>query len=107
MREGDYKIVASLDTPDPKPSGGIPPEEMENIKRAKLVDFELFDLKHDVAESKDVSAEHANVRDELQVKLTAMYDEVQAECTLWPAWEWPRYESKRIQWPDYWLNRKK
>ena len=26
--------------------------------------------------------------------------EVQAESPVWPAWEWPRYESQRIEWPS-------
>lgn len=33
--------------------------------------------------------------------LRKTYDEVRRENHLWPVWQWPRYEAKRIQWPQY------
>ncbi len=107
IRDGDWKMVASLDRPDPKPSGGIPDDEMENIKKAELIDFQLFNLKTDVAESADASAEQTVVFADMKNKLRAYYMEVREEAPRWPAWEWPKYESQRIKWPDYWLNRKR
>ncbi len=107
IRMGPWKLVASLDTPDPKPSGGIPADEMQLIKTARLTDFELFHLKRDIAESKNVSRANKAIFNSLKAKMMAMYSEVQNEAPQWPAWEWPRYESKKIKWPDYWLNRKR
>jgi hypothetical protein len=33
--------------------------------------------------------------------MEAMYVEVREESPVWPAWTWPRDESRRIEWPDY------
>ena len=107
IRDGDWKLVASLDTPDPKPSGGIPKDEMRLIKTARLTNLRLYNLRSDIAESTDVSAEHSEVFAAMRTTLQQFYGEVQAAAPHWPAWEWPRHESKLIQWPAYWLNRKK
>ena len=107
IRQGDWKLVASLDVPDPQPSGGIPEDEMERIKSAHLKDFQLFNLRDDIAESVDLSKQHPEVLQQYQAKMKSMYAEIQKAAPEWPAWEWPRYESKKIQWPDYWLNRKR
>jgi arylsulfatase A len=107
IRQGDWKLVASLNTPDRPAGGGIPEDEMLQIKSAELVDFELFNLREDIAESANVAAHHRQVFDELKSKMASMYAEIQSEAPQWPVWEWPKYESQRIVWPDYWLNRKR
>ncbi|HIE98848.1 MAG TPA: arylsulfatase [Planctomycetes bacterium] len=107
IRDGDWKLVASLDTPDPTPSGGIPANEMQLIKTAGLTNLRLYNLRSDIAETTDVSAEHTEVFTAMSTTLQQFYGEVQAAAPHWPAWKWPRHESKLIQWPAYWLNRKK
>jgi hypothetical protein len=37
----------------------------------------------------------------MAAELQKMYRAVREESPTWPAWEWPRYEADRIQWPDY------
>ena len=78
IRDGDWKLVAGLDIADPKPGGGIPEAEIASIKKASLVDFQLFNLANDVAESKDVSAQQPGVLARLQASMTEMYLEVRA-----------------------------
>jgi arylsulfatase A len=107
IRDGDWKLVASLDTPEPKPSGGIPADEMQLIKTAGLTNLRLYNLRSDIAESTDVSAAHTEVFTAMSATMRQLYDEVQTAAPHWPAWEWPRHESKLIQWPEYWLNRRK
>ncbi|MCP4788333.1 MAG: sulfatase-like hydrolase/transferase [Fuerstiella sp.] len=107
IRDGDWKLVASLDTPDPTPSGGIAKEEMRLIKTARLSNLRLYNLRSDIAESTDVSAEHTDVFTAMSATLQQLYGEVQTAAPHWPAWEWPRHESTLIQWPEYWLNRKR
>lgn len=107
IRQGPWKLVASLNQPDRQPSGGIPADEISQIKSAELVHFELFRLDQDAAESIDVSTDYPQVLDEMSGQLKQMHAEVRQAAPTWPTWEWPRYESKRIQWPDYWLNRKR
>ena len=107
IRDGRWKLVANLDPAAPNRGGEIGPTEIEQIKSARLTEFRLYDLETDIAEANDVSTGHPEVFAALQSQMEQMYAEVQAEAPHWPTWEWPRYESSRIQWPDYWLNRKK
>lgn len=107
IRDGKWKLLATLDTPEMKPSADITKKKMQLIKSAKLKDFELYNLEQDVAESKEVSANHPDVLNSMKHKMQTMYSEVQMEAPVWPDWEWERYESERIVWPDYWLNRRK
>jgi hypothetical protein len=43
----------------------------------------------------------------LKDAMQKMYREVRDEAPTWPEWEFARYESKRIEWPDYWTNRRR
>lgn len=107
IRDGRWKLTAQLNVADPQPGGGIPADEMQNIKTAELTGWQLFDLQADIGESTDVAAENPAVYQSMKRQLQSMYEEVRSEAPHWPAWEWPRYESQRIEWPEYWLNRKK
>ncbi len=107
IRDGDWKILAALDVPDRTPSGEIPADEIDSIKSAKLTNFELYHLSEDIAESKNVAADYPDRFESMKRRMSEIYADVQREAPAWPAWEWPRYESKKIQWPDYWLNRRK
>ena len=107
IRDGDWKLVAHLTEPGPNLGADITAEEIQRIKTAELTNFELYNLKEDIAESKDMANQRADVFNELKPKMEAIYSEVKAEAPEWSAWEWPRYESSKIEWPDYWLNRKR
>lgn len=107
IREGRWKLVAGLDTADRKPGGGIPADEIDQIKVANLTDFELYDLENDPSESNDVSDAHADVLGSMTDDMSRLYLEMRSAAPRWPTWQWPRYESKQIQWPEYWLKRKR
>ncbi|MDG1895700.1 MAG: sulfatase-like hydrolase/transferase [Fuerstiella sp.] len=107
IRDGDWKLVASLNTPDPKPSGGIPAGEMQLIKMAALTNLPLYNLRSDIAEAIDVAADNEAMFIAMSATMRELYREVQSAARHWAKWEWPRYESKLIQWPIYWLNREK
>jgi len=107
IRDGDWKLCAALTSPTPKPSGGIAEGELAALKSAELTGFELYDLKQDVGERRNVAQARPEVLATLRDKLIRLHHEVRAEGPLWPAWEWPRYESQRIEWPEYWKRRKK
>ncbi len=107
IRDGDWKLVAHLTEPGPNIGADITAEEIQRIKTAELTNFELYNLTDDIAESKDLKSERADVFSKLKPKMEAVYEEVKAEAPEWPAWEWPKYESSKIEWPDYWLNRKR
>ena len=101
LRQGEWKIAAELTTPTPKPSGGIEEGETEAIKQADLKDFRLYNLSRDIAEQRDVQKKHPETFHELRALLVKTHKSVQQEQPIWPAWEWPRYESQHIRWPDY------
>jgi len=101
MRIGDWKLLAKFDTLPLKPSANILEEEMRALKTAKLAEFELYNLDHDIGETTDLAAQKPEKLKQLVERLRVVYAEVQAESPVWPTWEWPRYESQRIEWPSY------
>lgn len=107
MRVGDWKILGHLSDPQVKPFGDIRPEDQRNLKTAELVGFELYNLRDDVGETTELSKSNPDKLRELSSVLRKMYAEVRDESPVWPAWTWPRHESKRIRWPDYWIKRKR
>lgn len=107
MREGPWKILAKVDGVDLKPGADITKEEAEAFKTAKLTGFELYNLESDVAETQQLLEREPERFETMKAKLIAMYHEVREESPTWPEWTFPRYEGQRIEWPEYWLNRKK
>ena len=107
IRDGEWKLLASITEPGPKTGADLTQLEMQAIKNARLKDFELYDLHKDPSESQDRSDAEPAVLKRLEKQMQAIYRSVQKEGPVWPDWKWPRYESERIIWPDYWLNRKK
>lgn len=101
IRDGDWKLVATLDINDQGNLTDITEEQMQQLKTAKLKSFELYNMSQDRTESKDLSAANPDRLKWMSAKMAQMYQEVQKEGPVWPAWEWPRYEGKRIDWPDY------
>lgn len=97
MRVGDHKILATLTGPKLGPISGITAENMHAIKTAELDRFELYDLREDIGETEDLAkAKPQRVR-RLSTKLRQLYREVQEESPVWPAWECPHIEGKRIR----------
>ncbi len=107
VRDGKWKLLASLTQPGPTTGADLTQLEMQGIKKAELKDFELYDLGVDIQESMDVSGKQPNVLKRLKKEMQAIYEDVQREGPVWPDWKWPRHESGRIIWPDYWLNRER
>jgi arylsulfatase A len=101
MRVGRWKILAGLTGPELKPGADIEPGEMDTIKNAELGSFELYDLIQDIGETTDLAQQEPKRLQEMAATLRKMYHEVRGESPVWPVWEWPRYEGKRIKWPEY------
>ncbi len=101
MRSGDWKILAHLDQPDLPVTADIVPDEMRMLKTASLARFELYNLRDDLGETRDLAEREPQQLARLADQLRSMYAEVQAESPVWPAWKWPRYEAQRIEWPPY------
>ncbi len=97
MRDGDWKILASLTGPKQGPTSDITEANMRAIKTARLKGFELYNLREDLGETKDLSEAEPERLRELAAKLRRMYREVQAASPVWPAWDCPHIEGKRIR----------
>jgi arylsulfatase A len=101
IRMGDWKLLAGLNLPDFPPGADVTDEQMHVLKTAELEGFELYNLKDDIAETTDLSAREPQRLQEMTAVMQTMYDAVQEESPVWPAWTWPRYEAQRIEWPPY------
>ncbi len=106
IRDGDWKIVASVDGGGLRPTGHITATDMRSIKESGLTGFELYNLKSDVGESMNLAESEPDQLARLKTILTDYHAEVSYEGPSWPDWEWPRYESQRIEWPPYRKRRK-
>ncbi len=85
MRDGDWKIVGySI-----KPEGYLEPcfneKAMKFLKQATLVKFELYNVRNDIAETKNVAAENPAIFEKMKKSLTDRFTEVVAEG---PTWTW-------------------
>jgi len=96
IREGDWKLVARIDQPQFKPGGGITAEDIEFNREAKLMGFELFNLRDDIGESADLQKIETARFEGMKEMMVEKYEEVKAESPVCPEWEWPKYESRRI-----------
>jgi arylsulfatase A len=107
MRQGDWKILAHLDTPPRRRTADILDEVQHAIKTAELTRFELYHLRDDIGEQHDLASRETERLETMSRTLRELYHEVREESPRWPAWQWPRYEGKRIEWPSYMKQRSK
>ncbi|MCA9052519.1 MAG: sulfatase-like hydrolase/transferase [Planctomycetaceae bacterium] len=101
LRDGDWKLLATLDLPEFPRGADITDEMMQSLKTAEPVDFELYNLAADVGEQSDLQTHEPQRFQQMKQQLVDRYHEVRTESPTWPAWEWPKYEGQRIKWPDY------
>ncbi|MCR9231492.1 MAG: sulfatase-like hydrolase/transferase [bacterium] len=97
IRDGEWKLLARLDVPTPKPSGSITAEEIKDLKRAQLTGFELYHIASDIGETIDRSESEREIFEKMKRQMQEIYAEVQAEAPIWPAWERVGYEGKIIR----------
>lgn len=83
MRVGDWMILGHTDSPELGPGASVHPGDMETIKNSKLVGFELYNLKSDVAEQNDLSQQEPQRLAELSKMLVKKYQEVQQAGPYW------------------------
>ncbi|HBC85379.1 MAG TPA: arylsulfatase [Lentisphaeria bacterium] len=85
MRDGDWKIVGYSTKPGQRLEPCFNEEAMKFIKQAKLVNFELYNIRTDIAETKDVSAGNPAIFEKMKKSLLDRFTEVVAEG---PTWTW-------------------
>lgn len=97
MRDGDWKILATLTGTELKPGADLIEKDRQIMKSAELDTFELYNLRNDIGEKTDLASKEPERVKKMAAQLKKMYREVRDESPTWPAWEWPRYEGKRIR----------
>ena len=94
LRDGDWKILATLDK---KGAAGVALTEQTeaDFKAAEPTEFQLYNLKDDIGESRDLAASQPEKLKQMQALLTAKYHEVKSESPTWPAWQPPAAAGKK------------
>ena len=101
IRDGDWKLVASLDPNDQGNLTDITEQQIHQLKVCRLETFQLYHMREDRAETQDLAAVEPERLQQMIATMTAIFEEVQTESPAWPVWSWPRYEAQRIEWPTY------
>jgi arylsulfatase A len=94
LRHGDWKILATLDKDQPVGTA-LTPQTESDFKAAKLLEYQLYNLKDDIGESRDLAASQPAKFAEMQKLLAAKYEEVKAESPVWPPWQPPAAAGKK------------
>lgn len=79
MRHGDWMILGHWDGPMLKPGGSVQAGDTALVKRHFLTDFELYNLRDDLRQLRDLGRERPEKLAQLSKLLVAKYREVQAE----------------------------
>jgi len=85
MRMGDYSLLGYLEKPPKKFSHGLSPVDMPWIKQAKIVSYELYNLREDLAQTKDLSKSHPKKLAEMKKAMASIHADV---LTDGPNWKW-------------------
>lgn len=85
LRDGRFKLAAWWDGPEilRTDSSTMRPGDLELIRTAELVRFELFDLENDPGERRDISRDHPEVVERLKSEMLEIYGEIQADVRPW------------------------
>lgn len=98
MRSGDWKILAQLTAPEQQPAGAdLTDADVQLLKHSELTAFELYNLREDIGETTDLAAREPDRLVAMTTALRRLHREVRDESPTWPAWQWTRVESQRIQ----------
>jgi arylsulfatase A len=88
LRLGNWKILATFDKP--AQAGTVLNEQTEgDFKSAEPIEFQLYNLRDDIGETRDLAANQPEKFNEMKALLLAKYHEVRAESPTWPTWTPP------------------
>jgi arylsulfatase A len=83
MRDGDYKLCALWDVSAGSIKGPADPQTVAAIKSAKLVEFELYNLREDIGEKNDLAAREPQRVRKMAARAAGLFDQIQRECPVW------------------------
>jgi hypothetical protein len=82
-REGDWMIVATVDSGRGGKGGGFRPSKMPLVKDAQPKDFELYNLAQDLSQRTNVAAQSPDRVGAMSGQLCQLWKQVQAEGPDW------------------------
>jgi arylsulfatase A len=82
LREDDWSLVGYLNEKVP-PGHSFRPEHMAYLKRTKLNRFELYNLKEDPSQTKNVASLYPEMFDKMKKQMILLHTEIVAECPVW------------------------
>jgi arylsulfatase A len=84
IRDGDWKLVAGWDGADDLPTGGsLEPGVVDALKQSDLVHFELYNVREDLAETRDLSDREPERLARMTESARRLYREVIEEGPEW------------------------
>ena len=66
-----------------------------DFKSAEPVEFQLYNLREDIGETRDLATSQREKSNEMKALLLAKYYEVRAESPTWPTWTPPGPPGKK------------
>ena len=92
MRLGDYVLIAHSDDEARRKSHSMGAADMPMVKSTKLVSFELYNIKDDLGQKKDIAAAYPEKLAELRKIMVALHRDAISEG---PFWKFPEAKTKK------------
>ena len=83
IREGDWTLVATTDDAQRRKAHPLLREDMPRLRTAQPVQFELYHLGDDLAQSKDRSSENPERLEQMKQRLIELHREIMREGVDW------------------------
>lgn len=83
LREGDWKILGIGGARAPRPGSGFRPEDLPRVKEVALERFELYNLREDPREERDLSGSEPERARRMARQLAEIDAAVRAEAPAW------------------------
>lgn len=80
MRDGDWKVIARLDLPLVQ---NLFDGNIEEVEAAELLDFEIYNMKHDIGEARNLAKSHPELTQRLSKKLKKHYIDLLKGSHVW------------------------
>jgi arylsulfatase A len=83
LRDGDWILLAEVDAPPTPPGSGFVPARMPHILKAKPIRFELYNVRDDIAQAKERSAEEPERLERMSSQMRRILASVQSDAPDW------------------------
>jgi len=97
MRHGKYKVLARLDGGEFPRLQNVTTEQQKQVLKAKLTDFEIYDVEKDVTESKNLNRQAAVPSALLRELVTSRFEELASNSHTWQVT--PQTWASKLGWP--------